>query len=182
MPDLRSAAFRTIPFTVHYKGTPFRFPPLPASEWIEAICDAAPAVLTLMETDSYDVFLDAIGDGSLVTSDLQGIANRAVAEAGGRPWWEVQRLIGSLLHPESGGRLLGAVLATGVQPERVTLAAFCAVIWFTVTKGADATELMKAESKLSVPPSGIDLDEIPEDDDFEAAARRMQNTPGMRIG
>lgn len=181
MPDLRSAAFRTTPFSITHKEVILRFPPLPASVWIEAIGNGPVALVQLMG-DGYDDFLDAIGNGSLVTADIPHIANRAVAEAGGRPWWEVQRLIGSLLHPESGGRLLGAVLATGVQPERVTLAAFCAVIWSTVTKGADATELMKAESKLSVPPPGIDLDEIPEDDDFEAAARRMQNTPGMRIG
>lgn len=177
MPDLRSAAFRTTPFTVTYKGVVLRFPPLSAAEWIDAL---GSDVLGL--TDDYDALLDAVGAGTITRQDLPRIANRAVAEAGGRPWWETQRLIAALLSQESGGRLLGAVLATGVQPERVTLAAFCSVIWSVITKGADPTELMKAESRLQVPPPDAELDEIPEDDDFGAITRRMQNMPGMRVG
>lgn len=182
MPDLRSAAFRTTPFTIEVKGVSLIFPSVPATAWLDVVStDHYPTqTLGLMEWESHERFLDAIGSGRLDVSDLLRIAHKALAEAGGRPWWEVLRLTNSAF--EQSGRLLGALLCSGVRPESMTLAAFCACVWATVTKGADATEMMKAESRLMVPPPNADLDEIPEDDDFQAMARRAQSMPGIRTG
>lgn len=184
MSTLGEAAFRTRPFTVQRAGLDLVFTHRPASEWIaDLVTDHYPVrILQSMEARSYEQMMDAAEAGRITRDDLVPLAHQALAEAGGRVWWETANLVGAVVR-EPTGRLLGELVLAGVRPETMTLAAYCAAVWARLVQNADATQLMKLEAQLTMPPAGVPLDEMPDDtDDFAATAQRLQNMPGIRTG
>lgn len=179
MASLSEAAFRTGPFEIELNGHRLVFPHLTADRWTTAMFSGDLSVVQLMTPEQFDLLLDLIEDESLSVEDVHRVARKAVAEAAGRPWWEAERLVASVFEPT--GRILGNLMLSGVRPETMTLAAWCAAVWALITRNADGTDLMKAEMQLSVPPAEADEDDLAQDD-FEAAVRRAQGAPGVRVG
>jgi hypothetical protein len=179
--SLATAAFRSEPFQVRVGEHTLWFPHLTADYWVRALSPGSSLlnIVQLMSPEEYDRFLDLLLSGDISAADVPRIANRAVSEAGGRPYWESQRLVSSVFEPT--GRVLGSLMLHGVHPETMTLAAYCSAIWALLTRNADTTEMMKAEAQLSVPPPDADPEDLP-DDGFDAALARARSAPGVRIG
>lgn len=126
-------------------------------------------------------FIDKVESDELDAGDVRTFAHSALAQSAGRPWWEAQRLIGACFN--DGGRLLGTVLMRGVDPSRMTLAAFLACVWAKLTENADVTSLAKLESELLVPPPEATEDErAAVDEDVFTMVERMRAMPGVRTG
>lgn len=184
MTDFRTAAFRTIPFSVHVSPRDYPFPVLTAQQWLEMLGSHnwITAVIGVLGEGHHEQFLDAVAESVLCEAEVLAFARSALAQSAGRPWWEAERLINSCL--DDGGRLLGTVLVSGADPSRMTLAVFLACVWATLTKGADATALVKLEAELLVPPpeateaerAGLD------DDGMSSMVDRLRGMPGVHIG
>lgn len=179
MPDLASAVFRTTPEPV--RG--YLFPLMSAAQWCRLLTEKGWPVLLVqgMDADPYERVLAAIERGELGQEEIVSLARAVLADAAGRPWWEAERLVRSCI--EGDGRLLGMILLAGVRPETMTLASFCCAVWAQITKGADATQLLRAQSELCVPPPEVPLEELEEGvDDMSAMVQMMRGMPGTRIG
>lgn len=180
MTELREAAFRTTPFVVASGPHSYVFAHHPASQWaLAATSDRYQQIVALVHPDHQQMLLDDVQHGRLTGAALARLANDAVAEAAGRPWWEAARLSATALEPS--GRMLGTLLLAGIRPQETTFAAFCCAVWARLTQGADATELFKMEAQLSVPPPGEETDEWG-DAGFAGQVEALRAMPGVRIG
>lgn len=181
MADLRSAAFRTDPFSV--RG--YTWPHLNAARWLDLLSTGAWPVrlIQAMDGEAHERLLADVESGALAVPDgLLPLAREVLSEAAGRPWWEVETLVSTCYGGD--GRVLGMVLLSGIDPGSVTLASFCCAVWAQVTKGADGIELMKAEAQLKVPPPEVTAEELEQqpEEDMAAMVERMRAMSGARIG
>lgn len=181
MSDLRRAAFRQEPFKVHHQDSCLEFRHASAEEWLELLGSLSyPISLNkLVSSDTWDEALTRLADGTLSMDDFRYLIRKGLGEAAARPWWEAERILGACLEEP---RLLGQVLLSGLDPSRITLAAFTAAVWALLTKGLDDTGLMKLESQILVPPPDADLNDMPADEDFTELARKLRSAPGIRVG
>lgn len=182
MGDLRSAAFRSHPFRVGVKGVELEFSPLPAARWLGAIPAGTHAVFGLAEDGGLDRVIDALQDGEMDIDDVKRLISLAIGEAAGRPYWEAERLIGAVSNDTDRGRVLGELVLAGVDPERITLAAFCSAVWSLLIRNADSTQRLTMEAELSIPPDGAEPEDFGPEEDFGAMAQRMRAMPGVSVG
>lgn len=183
MDDFPSAAFRSQPFVVLVGVHSYAFPVLTARDWLEFFGSGnwVTHSVSALPNEAHTLFIDRVESGELSPTDVRLFAHSALAQSAGRPWWEAERLVGACF--SDGGRLLGTVLLGGVDPSRMTLAAFLACVWAALTKGADATALAKMEGELLVPPPEATPEERGgADDDVFAVVERLRNMPGVRTG
>lgn len=181
MAELAAAAFRTGPFTITVDGSGYTFPSLTALRWLEILPDRRWALhlVQAMDSDSYERFLTGAEGGRIQPDGLVRIARAALAEAAGRPWWEAERLVMAAL---GNDRILGRVMMSGPDLERITLAVFCAVTWSVITHGAGPEDMLKLESQLTVPPPEALAEEIPQEQDLASLAQRLRQLPGVSVG
>lgn len=179
MADHPHALFRTEPFTVTVDCQEYVFPHLPADQWMAMLAhpDWITHVFHRLDEDGYTAFLDRAETGDAGVDELKRIGFAVLTEAAGRPWWEAVRLAGSCNVNLS---LAGTVLSRGIDPSRMSIAAFLAVVWSVIMQGRDATQRAQVEMELSVPPEDA-TDEVPEPDINDLVAR-MRAAPGVSIG
>lgn len=179
MADNPYALFRTEPFTVTVDGREYVFPHLPADRWMAMLAhrDWITPVFHLIDEEAYTAFLDRAEAGGASVDDLKRIGFAVLTEAAGRPWWEAVRLAGSC---NANLGLAGTVLARGIDPSRMSIAAFLAVVWSAIMQGRDATQRAQVEMELSLPPEDA-MGDMPEPDVNELVAR-MRAAPGVSIG
>lgn len=181
MADFSSAVFRDTPVTVTQDGRDYVFPVLTAQQWLAAMAQRERwpvLVLHHADADSIETFLDEAEAGRADADALLRLARAVLAESAGRPWWEAERLcVLALSRPE----LLGEVLSRGVDPARMTIAAFLAVLWSRVVQGVSETERMAAQAQLSAPPPEA-LPEMGDDMDLTAMAQMFRGMQGARVG
>ncbi|HEX5705619.1 MAG TPA: hypothetical protein VFX97_20625 [Pyrinomonadaceae bacterium] len=183
MADFGSAVFRHSPFPVPAGGHTFDFPSLTGRQWLTLLSSENWVSATVGELDeeTHERFVDLVESGELEPAHVRAFAHAALAGAAGRPWWEAQRLSGACFN--DNGRLLGTALLSGADPERMTLAAFLACVWATLTKGADATQIVKLEAELLIPPAEATPEERADiDDDMGPMVERLRGMPGVSIG
>lgn len=152
-----------------------------AASWLELLGHPSyPLSLSkVVSSGTWDDALGLISSDLLTVDDFRYLLRKGLGEAAGRPWWETERLLGAAMEEP---RVLGSLLLSGLDPSRITLAAFTAAVWAFLTKGLDDTGLMKLESQVLVPPPDADPADIHDDQDFAAVARRLRNAPGVRVG
>lgn len=170
------AAFAPAPVDIQLGEWEYTIPALPASEWIEAIASRdltriVPGLLAPADRD--DVEMEYM-QTHLDPEDIARVAREAIQEAGGRHWWEVQRLIDSSTHRDLWTLAFGRLILAGFDFEHRSLGAFIAAL-YTVTHdlfGNDDTRRTQFETELAMPPEGVDLDDLIDDAeeaaDFEA--------------
>lgn len=183
MTSLQAAAFSRTPFTIEVRGVRLSWPYANAETWLARMADAqwATEILSSMDAVSYDAMLEALLTEQLVRDDLRQVLNQAMGAAGGRPWWEVQRLTGGVLAQD--GKLMGRLALAGVQPATMSLAVYLAAAWAAITQGLTGADLMKAEAELMAPPPEITLEEAR---GLEMSTTQIVSTlrglPGVSIG
>lgn len=176
MSDALRAAFSRDPLTVQADGITYRIPYRPAAPWLALLASANwhMAVFRLVDGAAYEAFMERAEDGQAGAGELARMAHAALTVAAGRPWWEAERLVGTLSDPS----LLGAVLRSGVDPETLSLAAFLAVVYSVLVTGQDTAGRMKIDAELSVPPPEAAGDDM--DDDMTSVVEAMRRLPGVR--
>lgn len=154
------------------------FPALTAAQWLELLAEGnwPVRVLHRIPDDQYDAFLSL---PDLDRARLMRLSRLILETAGGRRWWEVQRVAESVI---SSPQVLGAVLLRGVDPERMTLAAFVCVVWALLTQSGDDMQRAQAEMELTMPPPEALEDEPEPVYEMQDLVTRMRSLPGVSVG
>jgi hypothetical protein len=135
-------------------GMSFTIPAMNADGWLIALTQErlVEAVIPgLLAPEDASELIAALMTGGVTQHDLVSAAQRAMAAASGRPWWETLRLVGYADQP--GGELYGHLLLAGVHPERVTLAGWCVALYALIVRHKDDKERNQFEFDLKMPPS-----------------------------
>ena len=178
MAEFSAAAFRQGPFTVEVGGYSYVFPALSAAQWLDAMAQPGwdTEVFRLCDDEAHQAFVDRADSGDADRAELLRVVHLAIAEAGGRNWWEVVRLSGICLAQPA---FLGSILLRGIDPSRCTLAAFLAVAWSLITQNGSETERAMREMELTTPPPEALDEEEPEPVDMNELVARMRAAPGV---
>lgn len=170
------AALAPAPVDIQLGEWDYTIPARPASEWIEAIADGdltqvVPGLLA--QVDRADIEMEYML-AHVDPEDIRRVAREAIQEAGGRYWWEVIRIVHSATHRDLWTPVFGRLVLAGFDFERRSLGAFVASV-YTLTIdmiGQNEQARQQFEAELSMPPEGVDLDELIDEEreaaDFEA--------------
>lgn len=157
---------------VRLAGVDFRIPPRPAADWIEAILDGS-VIPDLLAEETAAVAEQLITRETVGVEELRERSHEAIADAAGRPWYEVTRLVGLLAQEPSviGGELV----RTGFDFERRSIGAYCAAVYAIAVRNMEKKDRTKFDYQLSTPP----VAEVANDEDAMAAAfmLAMQQRP-----
>lgn len=180
MAEFSSAVFRRSPISTEYRGDQYVFGSLHADEWLDIM--ASPVwplrVLHAAEPESYERFTTLVEDGTLGREDLEPLARRVLAEASGRTWWQAMRLMNAVIGSD---RVAGIVLSTGIDPSRMTLAAFLAVVFSCLTRDRKPEDVMQLEAELMAPPAEA-AQELEQGMDLAQMAHMFRGMQGARVG
>jgi hypothetical protein len=176
--DFSAAVFRQGPFTVTVDDHSYTFPSLTADKWLDVLAHPAwhVAVFRLCDDDAREAFTDRVEQGDADELELKRIVHAALAEAGGRTWWEVTRLSGIVLAQPT---VIGSLFMRGARPDVCTLAAFLAAVWALVTQNGSDTERTQREMELTMPPPEALAEEEPEPISMDDLVARMRAAPGV---
>lgn len=160
------ASLRPYPVEVDFGGWSFRVEALPAADWIEAIVSPDGGALfpgllrdSVLERDVWRI----MGRGESSAAELVEAARDMVTTAGGRPWWEVDRLVRSAMHPDVRALVLGNLGMRGLDPNKISLGLFCDAVYALLVRNADDQQRMRIDMELRAVPAEVD-----DGEDFEA--------------
>lgn len=139
-------------------------PAVPASRWLLAMADGTghgvvPGMLT---GDDAGVVAASLASGRLRSRDVHEAGQEAVTAACGIPWWEAQKLVNTCA--TGRGETYVAVVMAGVDPDRVSIAAWCAAVYWVIVRNLDTKDRLKIDTDLMMPPGG-NVDDL---DGFDA--------------
>lgn len=144
-------------------GLDWRIPPLPAADWIEAILTGS-VVPDLFADETAALAGQLLTAERITSEELRDRSREAMADAAGRPWWEVVRLVG-LLSQEPDG-VGGELIRRGFDFQTRSIGAYCSVVYATAVGGMEKKERTKFDYQLSLPP----VDVVADDDEAMSAA------------
>lgn len=178
--NILRASLTASPITVEAVGRSWVIPAKPASVWISALhSNNCPWSIFpgMLRGDNLADALDALTDPSTDSFDWRLAGFNAIRQAAGRPWWEALRLVAAC--DDNTGSLVGKLTVSGVDPDSIPFARWCAAVYSVMTDGADPKELLKFNMKLQVPPNIPEAFDQSEDDDFASMVEMARNMPGM---
>lgn len=139
------------PIPVHVAGRRCTLPYAPAVTWVQALeGDLLGIVPGMLAEDDRADLLTRLATGDVPGRDLQVAALAVVAEVTGQPPQQAVRLLAA-----SGDSLLGDMLLAGLDPERLSVGAWCAAALSLVMKNRDEKGRTKMEMKLLLPLPGM---------------------------
>lgn len=176
-----SASLRCEPVTLILdKGGSLHIPALPAADWLAALFEefgSLEPLRNLLDEPSRDRLDEAIMDGLTDWNEMTGAFMDAVTATGGRPWWQVFLLLNLLRSQWS--KFHGRIVLSGLDLERVPLAAYLDAALAVLLDGKDEGSQQKVLNYLETPPTGIkiELDEEEESNTFLALMNSSDRQP-----
>lgn len=151
------------PVSVILGNVTYTIPGVRADRWLLALTasgdDITTAVLPgMLPTEQQSDLMLRMMRGHIDPEDIADAAWAAIKMASGLEWWEAIRLTGAVDQPR--GELYGRLLLAGVDPRRLTLAAWCAAVFAHLMTGLDEKERSKVMQSLIMPPAGIPLEDV----------------------
>jgi len=177
---------RPVEVEVDLAGYTYAIPALPSSDWLTAVLtDGGGQIVPglLNEADRRLVWADFLA-GEFTSEELATAERDALAAAAGRPWWEADRLIRSLVAPDNFATLHGELMLRGLQFDVLSLAAMLNAVYALVRKmiSHDEAALARFDAGLTAIPPGVAVEELydPEEaaNDFLAAMQEQQSMFG----
>lgn len=158
------ACVRSDPFPIRVGTHDFLMPAHLADDWLTALTThmVNGVVPGLLSPDDASTVVHELMAGRLTYDDLERAAHEAIGHASGRSWWQAVRLTGWA--DDRTGEMYGNLILRGVDPSRVTFAAWCAAMLALVMRGRDEKERQKIEFDLMIPPPSV-VDEV---DDWDS--------------
>ena len=151
------AALEIWGFEVELGGETFAVPPLPAAQWFVAILTEdvpLPLIPGLMSGADEERITDMLLDDTINADLIVTRSRELLTAAGGRPWWEVDRLIRS---SAASWHIIGGELTRlGVDLGSVPLAAALNAIYVICVRTMDEQERNKFDIDLRLPPVGVE--------------------------
>lgn len=140
-------------------GETYTIPELPARDWLLALLDdnwvtaVVPGLLDDPETLTTGLLVGTVDVDELVTA-----VHAAVAVASGRTWWEAMHLVG--ISDDDTGAIAGELLLSGINPDRVTLAGWCAAVYQLCVRNQDDKGRTRFDASIALPPPTVNPDEV----------------------
>jgi hypothetical protein len=149
----------------------FTVPVYGAARWIAAIQtgltqDVLPDLL--LPEDQLELWR-SYRDGQVDADEMRAAARQLIAEAGGRDWWEVERLVVACLDDEIRDVVFGEMALRSIDLDEVSLAGFLSAVVSLARRNSTPEQWIKFEAELTAPPSEVGIDELI-DEEQEAAA------------
>lgn len=162
------ASVRSAPVQVEIAGWEYVIEPLPAARWIEAVLSSDwaaifPGLLCDCELEQ-DVWR-LVMSSKAGRSDLEAAAKGALAAAGGRPWWEVERLVAAATSERTCSVVLGALVRAGFDFTARPFGAFLDAVYSFAIDGCTEDQRIKLDMELKTPPPGVTADELYDEDE-----------------
>jgi hypothetical protein len=159
-----AATLRCWSIDVDLGGQTYTIPPLPASTWMVALVagtwfDIVPGLLA----DAGDLD-DELLDGAVTYDELRAAGRAALAAAAGTKWWSAANLANVTAQTWISGELL----LRGVDPDRVSLAAYLSAAYRVAARNLDKNQWARFQMDMDKPPIGLPPEEWFDED--EAAA------------
>ena len=152
------ASLRAFEIEIDLGGWVYVVPALWADEWVEVLAEQSLASVLpglLPPEDKVALWKDLL-HGRVTPQDMVDGARSVIEAAGGRKWWEVQRLVNGALNESTWPVFHGQSLKSGVDFSRITLAGFVNLVLVTALAGcekqADRDKLMW---EIEKPPPGF---------------------------
>jgi hypothetical protein len=174
------ASLRPAEINVDVGEWSYTVPALNAADWIEVLAagNTAAVIPGLLGADDQRSIMRDFLHGAITSKEIEDASHRVLEVAGGRKWWEVERLVHSALSEGSWAQVHGQLVLANVDLERLTLAGFVNAVWFMALQGVQKqADRDRLEWELTKPPPGY-VDEMEETDegDFQqilAEQRRL---------
>lgn len=152
------AALRCWAVQLQLGGRDYRIPPLPASDWLEAIIGPYHRIVPGMVQDDTGgrepSLSDQILDGVVPWDECHAAARDAIATVSGMKWWSATRLTVYLM--SHWGTIGGAVLGRGMDPTRASLGAVLTLAYRVMLENCkDEQERQRLDMELEKPPLGV---------------------------
>lgn len=150
----------------------YTIPALPAARWLVAVTwpeggSIVPGLLC--DQDQRDVWAE-FADDRFTPEDLVAVEREALEAAAGRPWWEADRLIRSAFSTDSWPIVSGEMTHRGINVHEISLSGWLNWLFvLIITRCKDDAERSMFESKLKMPPAGVPVEELYDEDDAAAA-------------
>lgn len=183
------AALRPCAIDVELGEYTYTIPALPAAEWLQALLDSdqdGAAILPglLNPPDRTSVWADYMR-GFVTPDELMNAARDALEVAGGRRWWEVDRLVRSAATKDNWPLMSGKLTTQGVRLEEISLAQFINAVYSIAMEGCqEQADRDRLKYEVEAIPAGLPeeeleglFDEEAETDDFFADVAELGSAP-----
>jgi hypothetical protein len=120
-----------------------------AREWIEAIGVSGHLAVLRVAQNPDDVVV-SMAAGQTYVPDVRNATRHVLSELTGRRWFIAQKLIMS----GADGELLGELVLSGVDPDRIGVAEWCAAVYRILVRNADPKRRATLDFELAIPPEG----------------------------
>lgn len=174
------ASLRVWPVTLNLGDAGlFRIEARTAADWLEALFETLGSldpILDLMEPEDRDRLDEAIFQGETTSGEVMDCLMDALTQVSGRPWWQTFLMLGMLRAEWS--RFHGRVLRGGLDPQRVSLAAYLDAVYSAFVEGLDQQGRQGVHNQITTPPPGLPI-EIDESEE-EATFLSMMNSSDRR--
>lgn len=175
----KRSPFAQDPIIVPLAGERVTVPHRNAAEWVDAAhtrLGPGGMLLALVREGTRENLRDALVAGDLEADQLSEASHELIQTATDWKWWEATRLL--LVSADT--QVLGRTVARGMDPWVLTVAQWCAGVYFLCTEHADDKGRMKFDAQLSTPPAGVEDDDEWGNVSFESMVSQARNMPGMR--
>jgi hypothetical protein len=146
-----AATLRCWSIDVDLAGATYTIPPRPAADWLLAIVDGTWADIVPGLLDDADNLDNLLAEGTIPSAELRTAAQDALAAAAGAKWWSAAQLA----YQSTASWISAELLLRGVDPNRVSLAAYLAAALHAATQRMDKNQRARFELDLDRPPSGV---------------------------
>lgn len=175
------ASLRPAEIDVEIGAWVYTLPEMTAADWIEVLAagngwSIIPGLLP--PEDKLSVMRDYLA-GAVSSQDLLDAGRRVLEAAGGRRWWEVERLVQAAIG-ENWPTIHGSLVLKGVDVDRLTLGGFINAIWVMAVQACKKeSERQSLEWEISKPPPGH-IDEMEEtgEDEFASILQEQARLTG----
>lgn len=173
---------RPVSIDVTLAGYDYTIPALPSSDWLTAVLaeGGGQIVPGLLNAGDRALIWADFGAGVFSAEELATAERDALAAAAGRPWWEADRLVRSLVSPDNFATLHGELMLRGLQFDVLSLAAMLNAVYALVRKmlAHDEAALARFDTGLAAIPAGVAIEELYDQEeaanDFLAAMQEEQ--------
>lgn len=151
---------------------------LSVSQWAEAMHGASgpyECIIPALHHRDREEVLDLMASGLLTAEDVHGASQRLLELVCPYRWWETYRLLMASMRPA----VLGRTVVSGMDPDTLTLAQWCAGVFCLFTENLDAPGRFKFEAQLADPPDGVDDGDDWAYQDFEQMVAQARAMPGQ---
>jgi hypothetical protein len=147
------ASLRPFDTEVEVAGQWVRVPARPAVDWLEQLMGDIELFMIFpgfCDPEDADFVDECLRTGEVTTDEVDGVTLTLIETASGRPWWTTLRMIH--IAEQRWGILGSEMTRLGIDPTRISLAAWLDVLWPMFFRYMDEQKWTTFAAQIEVPP------------------------------